>query len=107
MRMVFAVAMRIVSVVTLAVAASAALAAPNAPAFAQDDQEARMGKELFEELKGKGEIVSSSPLYDTLRPIADAISKVVEPAYQRPIDFYIVHEKQPNAFAAPGEPCTS
>lgn len=94
---------RIVSVVLLTILIAASLLIPKAPARAQDDdQEAQMGKQLFDELKAKGEIVSSSPLYDTLRPIADGITKVIQPAYGRPIHFYIVHEKQPNAFAAPG-----
>jgi predicted Zn-dependent protease len=61
-----------------------------------------MGAELFAQLKAQGEIVASSPLYDILRPIADAITKAVQPRYPYPIHFYIVHENQPNAFAAPG-----
>jgi beta-barrel assembly-enhancing protease len=97
-----AIAKHIVPVVLLTLAMTAALLGTKAPVLAQDDQEAQMGKELFDELKAKGEIVSSSPLYDTLRPIADSITKVIQPAYHHPIHFYIVHEKQPNAFAAPG-----
>jgi len=71
-------------------------------AFAQQETEPQMGAELFNELKSKGEIVASSPLYESLRPIASAITKVVQPQYAYPIHFYIVHEQQPNAFAAPG-----
>ena len=37
-----------------------------------------------------------------MAPIAAAITKVVQPKYPYPIHFYIVHEAQPNAFAAPG-----
>jgi beta-barrel assembly-enhancing protease len=101
-----AIAKHIAPVLLLTVAMTATLLTPKAPISAQGDQEAQqeaqMGKELFDELKAKGEIVSSSPLYDTLRPIADPITKVIQPAYHHPIHFYIVHEKQPNAFAAPG-----
>ena len=61
-----------------------------------------MGAQVFQELKDQGEIVVSSPLYDSLRPIARAITRVIQPQYAYPIRFYIVHEKQPNAFAAPG-----
>jgi predicted Zn-dependent protease len=61
-----------------------------------------MGQEVFEELKRKGEIVEASPLYEQLRPIADAIARVAQPRYTHPFKFYIVHEKQPNAFATPG-----
>lgn len=61
-----------------------------------------MGQQLFDELRARGEIVATSPLYNTLDPISSRITGVVEPKYGGPIHFYIVHEKQPNAFAAPG-----
>lgn len=61
-----------------------------------------MGQEVFNALKAKGEIVESSPLYDSLRPIADAITRVAQPQYNHPFKFYLVHEAQPNAFATPG-----
>ena len=42
------------------------------PAQAADqDVELQLGQQMFDELKAKGEIVESSPLYDTLRPISD------------------------------------
>ena len=70
---------------------------------AQDtDEETEMGAQVFQQLKAQGEIVASSPLYDTLRPIARRITEVIQPQYAYPIHFYIVHESQPNAFAAPG-----
>ena len=65
-----------------------------------DEQE--IGKQMFEELKGKGEIVSSSPLYEPLKPIAAAITRTAQPYYGRPFTFYLVHEPSPNAFATPG-----
>ena len=61
-----------------------------------------MGQEVFNELKAKGEIVESSPLYDQLRPIADSITRAAQPQYNHPFKFYLVHEAQPNAFATPG-----
>lgn len=66
------------------------------------DDETDMGAQVFQQLKEQGEIVSASPLYETLRPISDSITRVIQPQYAYPIHFYIVHEKQPNAFAAPG-----
>jgi len=66
------------------------------------DEEVQMGQEVFNDLKAKGEIVESSPLYDTLRPIADAITRAAQPRYNHPFKFYLVHETQPNAFATPG-----
>src|SRR5262249_39585207 len=66
------------------------------------DFELQMGQEVFNELKAKGEIVESSPLYDQLRPIADAITRSAQPQYNHPFKFYLVHGAQPNAFATPG-----
>ena len=66
------------------------------------DEEVQMGQQVFDELKAKGEIIESSPLYDTLRPIADAITRAAQPQYNHPFKFYLVHETQPNAFATPG-----
>lgn len=66
------------------------------------DQEVQMGQEVFNELKAKGEIIESSPLYDQLQPIADAITQAAQPRYNHPFKFYLVHETQPNAFATPG-----
>jgi predicted Zn-dependent protease len=80
-----------------------AVAAVPSPAAAQNqDEEVQMGQEVFNELKVKGEIIESSPLYDQLRPIADAITRVAQPRYNHPFKFYLVHETQPNAFATPG-----
>jgi predicted Zn-dependent protease len=67
-----------------------------------EDEEVQMGQEVFHQLKAKGEIIESSPLYDQLKPIADAITKAAQPRYNHPFKFYLVHETQPNAFATPG-----
>ena len=61
-----------------------------------------MGQEIFNELKANGEIVESSPLYDELRPVADAITRAAQPQYNHPFKFYLLHEDLPDAFAAPG-----
>src|SRR6516165_6684389 len=66
------------------------------------DEEVQMGQEVFSELRAKGEIIESSPLYDQLKPIADAITQAAQPRYNHPFKFYLVHETQPNAFATPG-----
>lgn len=79
-----------------------ALAANVAAQQQNQDEEVQMGNEVFNELKAKGEIVESSPLYDQLRPFADAITRAAQPRYNHPFKFYIVHEAQPNAFATPG-----
>ena len=66
------------------------------------DQETELGKEVYQELTAKAEIIESSPLYDTLKPVADAISRAAQPQYPHPFKFFLVHETQPNAFATPG-----
>jgi len=76
--------------------------APSVGSGSAQDEELQMGQEVFNELKAKGEIVESSPLYDQLKPIADAITRVAQPRYNHPFKFYLVHETQPNAFATPG-----
>ena len=66
------------------------------------DQETELGKAVYDQLKEKGEIVEASPLYDSLRPIAKAISQAAQPRYNHPFNFFLVHEPHPNAFATPG-----
>ncbi len=66
------------------------------------DEELEMGQQIFNELKADGRIVESSPLYDQLRPIADAVSRAAQPQCNHPFKFYLIHDDQPNAFAAPG-----
>jgi beta-barrel assembly-enhancing protease len=93
------------ALVWLAPVGGAQTAAPAAKATApplSQDEELQMGQEVFNELKAKAEIIESSPLYDQLRPLADAITKVAQPRYNHPFKFYLVHERQPNAFATPG-----
>ena len=71
------------------------------------DQETELGQEMYKQLKAKGEIVETSPLYDALRPMANSISRVAQTRYPHPFKFFIVHEAQPNAFATPGGNSTS
>src|SRR5271165_1379543 len=78
------------------------IAAQSTAGAQNQDEEVQMGQEVFNELKAKGEIIESSPLYDQLNPIADAITRAAQPRYNHPFKFYLVHEPQPNAFATPG-----
>ena len=66
------------------------------------DPELVIGREVFNELKAKAEIVESSPLYDVLLPVIEPIMKTAQPRYDHPFKVYLVHEAQPNAFATPG-----
>jgi predicted Zn-dependent protease len=90
-----------VAILCLGSYASSSAQTSNAQTSNQDE-EVQMGQEVFNELKAKGEIIESSPLYDQLKPIADAITKAAQPHYNHPFKFYLVHETQPNAFATPG-----
>ena len=84
------------------VAAIAVFALLAGAAKAQDSDESQMGAQLYKEMVAQREVVATTPLYQVLKPIADAISRAAEPRYHAPIHFYIVHSSEPNAFAAPG-----
>ena len=79
----------------------AATVGPRATVSTAGD-ELEVGQQAFNELKAKGEIVASSPLYDQLSPITNAVARTAQPQYNHPFKFYLVHEPQPNAFATPG-----
>jgi predicted Zn-dependent protease len=66
------------------------------------DQETELGQAVYKQLRDKVEIIQSSPLYDTLKPVADAITRTAQPHYPHPFKFFLVHEAQPNAFVTPG-----
>jgi predicted Zn-dependent protease len=66
------------------------------------DQETELGQAVYKQLRDKGEIIESSPLYDSLKPVSEAISRVAQARYPHPFKFFLVHETQPNAFATPG-----
>ena len=89
------------AVAVLALTLGAAPAA-NAPEAQGEDAELQIGRETFNELKKRGEIIKSSPLYDVLMPVIDPIMKAAQPRYKHPFKVYLVHEAQPNAFATPG-----
>lgn len=86
----------------LPIAAIATVVATQAASPTQPDDEQQVGQQVFDELKAKGEIIASSPLYDSLTPIADAVTRAAQPHYNHPFKFYLVHEQHPNAFSVPG-----
>src|SRR5262245_54288671 len=86
----------------LACAAPMCFASTSKPAAAPVDDELAVGKQMFQELKAKGEIIESSPLYDILLPVINPIMKAAQPKYNHPFKVFLVHEPQPNAFATPG-----
>jgi predicted Zn-dependent protease len=92
----------------LAVVVSAAFAVPlvaQSAAISQQEKnwEAQVGQARYIQFIQKGEIVpSDSPLYDTLRPIANKIAAVADKQYFTPFHFILVNERSPNAFSVPG-----
>ncbi len=90
----------------LAIALTVGVAlAGGTPAAAQsnDNQvEMQIGQQEYQSLQQKGEIISSSPYYAILNPIAQQIKRVADPQYFHPFNFILVHESAPNAFAVPG-----
>jgi predicted Zn-dependent protease len=83
------------------IAAVVLCSAAAAPARA-DDTERQIGAQVYAQLQQKGEIITSSPWYHVLNPIAVRISAVANPQYDYPFHFILVHEQAPNAFAVPG-----
>ena len=89
----------------LAVTAALTAVAGAAPASAQSDAQIEMqiGQQEYQALQQKGEIITSSPYYAILNPIAQQIKRIADPQYPtHPFNFILVHESQPNAFAVPG-----
>jgi len=91
----------VIAVGVLSRAVFAAAPATNTAKSSKDDELA-VGKEVFDQLKAKGEIIESSPLYDVLLPVIQPIMRAAQPHYDHPFKVYLVHEPQPNAFATPG-----
>jgi predicted Zn-dependent protease len=77
------------------------LLAGTAPVRA-DQVEDQIGAQVYQQLAQKGEIINSSPYYNSLNPLASRIKSVVDRQYDRPFRFILVHETQPNAFSVPG-----
>jgi len=72
-------------------------------AYTQDEQvELQIGQQEYQQLQQKGEILTSSPYYSILNPIATKIKRVADRQYFRPFHFILVNETSPNAFAVPG-----
>jgi predicted Zn-dependent protease len=72
-------------------------------AYSQEEQtELQIGQQEYQQLAQKGEIVTSSPYYNILNPIAARIKRIADPQYFVPFHFILVNESDPNAFAVPG-----
>ncbi|HVP34920.1 MAG TPA: M48 family metallopeptidase [Steroidobacteraceae bacterium] len=93
----------------LAMLAAIMVAAPSARSAAGAESgadrkatEQELGVSIYDNLKAQRVIVESSPLYDALTPISNAIVRAAQPRYYLPMKVWLVHSGQPNAFATPG-----
>ena len=72
-------------------------------AYTQDEQtELQIGQQEYQQLQQKGEILTNSPYYAILNPIAAKIKRIADPQYFVPFHFILVNESSPNAFSVPG-----
>jgi predicted Zn-dependent protease len=92
---------RFFAVITAAALALACIA-PAAAYTDQENQELQIGRQVYQQLQQKGQIIASSPYYTTLNSIASRIAPVANQKYFVPFHFILVHQSQPNAFAVPG-----
>ena len=86
---------------------AALLLVGSAPALAQSTSsqhqwEQQVGQQEYQHLRQQGVIISNSPYYNILNPIAARIERTADPQYDFPFHFILVHDKSPNAFAVPG-----
>jgi hypothetical protein len=58
------------------------------------DQETELGQAMYKQLRDKGEIIESSPLYDNLKPIAEAIPRSMYKRFNRSIS--LPKQRQPD-----------
>jgi beta-barrel assembly-enhancing protease len=70
------------------------------PAEALD--EAKIGQEVYEDLRDSGDLLFDSPYYEHLNEIGQIIAATVGNRYEYPLRFYIVKGDSPNAFSVPG-----
>ncbi len=77
-------------------------ALPAAAYTAEQQQELQIGQQEYQQLQQQGKIVTQSPYYAKLNPIAKRIAAVADRKYFTPFRFILVNDSQPNAFAVPG-----
>jgi beta-barrel assembly-enhancing protease len=86
----------------LVLGASLFLAAQAPPPAPVTDQETELGDAVYKDLKGKAMIIAQSPLYESLKPVTTAVTRVAQPQYEHPFKFFLIHDPRPNAFSVPG-----
>jgi len=91
-----------IAAMTLALGFALASTAPALALTAEEQQEVQIGQQEYAQLQQQGKIVTSSPYYARLNPIAARISRVANGKYFTPFHFILVNDSQPNAFAVPG-----
>jgi beta-barrel assembly-enhancing protease len=64
--------------------------------------EEQLGREVFTDMRGGGDILFDSPYYEHLNEVGSVISATVRPRYPDQVRFYIVKGDSANAFSVPG-----
>ncbi len=64
--------------------------------------EAGIGREVFNDLRNKGDILFDSPFYEHVNEIGQVLARTVKERYQYPLRYLIVRGDSPNAFSVPG-----
>ena len=79
-----------------------------APARAQsnDQIEMQIGQQEYQQLKQKGEIITNSPYYAILNPIAKQIKRVADPQYFHPFHFILCTRRSRTRSPFPAETST-
>jgi predicted Zn-dependent protease len=85
----------------LALTTASAMAVPRAAFADAHDQERQISQQVYNDLKNKGQIVTTSPYYPILRAVGDKIAAVNQPRWYSQ-NWVIVKGAQANAFSVPG-----
>jgi len=93
---------KISTATALTLALLAASLVPAAAYTQQQQQELAIGKQEYQQLSQQGKIVTQSPYYNILNPIARRIAQVADKQYFMPFHFLLVNDGAPNAFSVPG-----
>lgn len=80
----------------------AALSAACPIAAMADSTELRIGQQILQQYEKQGLVLHGTRYNASVDPIAERIAAAGAGLYDEPFKFFVLHNKQPNAFAVPG-----
>jgi predicted Zn-dependent protease len=83
-------------------AALVLLVAAAAPPAGADETELRLGNQILQQYEKQGIILHDTRYNAIVEPIAERMIPTGRGLYDEPFRFYVIHQKDPNAFAVPG-----